>query len=146
MFPCAHVPERPIKHIRSFFFFTKLCGSSIISFVCVRDQHEPISFQRVGVMRINSALEWGVGATGRTCFLRPSQASPFLWAPVAEINARYDCYLSPQGCSPLSGATSGLFDEYVALISFNLCVSFRQSPPVCPPGAIWRFPRVCISE
>ncbi len=38
--------------------------SSIISFVCVRDEHEPISFQCVGVMRINSALEWGVGGEG----------------------------------------------------------------------------------
>lgn len=142
---CFHVHTFP--SVQSSFFWPQLCGSSIISFMRVGDEHEPISLQCVGVMRINSALERRCVLPGtHACFQRPGQASPFPWAPVAKINGRYDCYLSPQGCSPLSGATSRLFDEYVALISFNLCVSFRQSPPIHPPGAIWSFSRVCISE
>lgn len=57
-------------------------------------------------------------------FWKPGQAFLFLWAPVAEINSRYDCYLHPQRCSPQSLASSGLLDKNVAQISSNLCVAF----------------------
>lgn len=138
MFPCAHVPKRLIRHIRS----------SINSFDCVRDEHEPISFQCVGVMRINSALCVCVCVCYQmhTHICRVLNRPPFLWVPVAEINSRYDCYLSPQGCPPCLGPTGGLFDEYVPLISFNLWFPSGNLVLRACLAEIWSIPRVCISE
>lgn len=99
--------------------------------ICVCSHHRPISCQCVGVRRINTALERQcVLPDKQACLERPGQAPASLWVPVAEINGRYDCYLSPRGCCPLSGATSGLFDEYVALISFNLLCFLRARRPL----------------
>lgn len=136
VFPCAHVPKRPIKHIGSFFPTSSVTPQS--SHLCVWETNMSPYPSSVWVWwELTRHLSGSVCYRVHTHVSRdPGRPHPFLWTLVAEINSRYACYLSPQGCSPLSGASSELFDEHVTLISFNLCVSFRQSPPVRPPGAI----------
>lgn len=116
------------------------------------DEHEPITLSLCGCDE-NSLIAWEamwyLAHTHRHTQFWGSRRTPlppfFIWTPVAKINCRYDCYQSPQGCSPLSGATSGLMINMSLWYPSTSKFSSGWLPLSAHPLQNGVFPE-CISE